>query len=55
MIGGALLSLLMGRIADTGWGNGQIAAAMIVPVISYGVIGWYAFKGSKSRVTVYEF
>jgi FHS family L-fucose permease-like MFS transporter len=46
MIGGALLSLLMGRIADTGWANGQIAAAMIVPVISYCVIGWYAFKGS---------
>jgi FHS family L-fucose permease-like MFS transporter len=46
MIGGALLSLLMGRIADTGWANGQIAAAMIIPGISYCVIGWYAFKGS---------
>ncbi|GHT38967.1 L-fucose:H+ symporter permease [Bacteroidia bacterium] len=49
MIGGALLSLLMGRIADTGWANGQIAAAMIVPVISYGVICWYAFRGAKDR------
>jgi fucose permease len=46
MIGGALLSLLMGRIADTGWGNGQIAAAMIVPMISYCMICWYAFIGS---------
>jgi FHS family L-fucose permease-like MFS transporter len=49
MIGGALLSLLMGRIADTGWGNGQIAAAMIVPVISYCVISWYAFRGAKEK------
>jgi FHS family L-fucose permease-like MFS transporter len=46
MIGGALLSLLMGRIADTGWANGQIAAAMIIPVISYCVISWYAFRGA---------
>jgi FHS family L-fucose permease-like MFS transporter len=54
MIGGALLSLLMGRIADTGWANGQIAAAMIVPVISYCVIGWYAFKGSVMKEPVSE-
>jgi FHS family L-fucose permease-like MFS transporter len=51
MIGGALLSLLMGRIADTNWANGQIAAAMIVPAVSYCVIGWYAFKGSVLKET----
>jgi FHS family L-fucose permease-like MFS transporter len=54
MIGGALLSLLMGRIADTGWANGQIAAAMIIPGISYCVIGWYAFKGSVVKKSVCE-
>jgi FHS family L-fucose permease-like MFS transporter len=52
MIGGALLSLLMGRIADTSWAKGQIAAAMIVPAISYCVIGWYAFKGSTPSVGI---
>jgi FHS family L-fucose permease-like MFS transporter len=49
MIGGALLSLLMGRMADTGWANGQIAAAMIIPAVSYCVIGWYAFSGAVTK------
>jgi FHS family L-fucose permease-like MFS transporter len=49
MIGGALLSLLMGRMADTGWANGQIAAAMLIPAVSYCVIGWYAFRGAVTK------
>jgi FHS family L-fucose permease-like MFS transporter len=52
MIGGALLSLLMGRIADTRWANGQIAGSMIVPAFAYCVIGWYAFKGSVQKEPV---
>jgi FHS family L-fucose permease-like MFS transporter len=54
MIGGALLSLLMGRIADTSWANGQIAVSMLVPVVSYCVISWYAFKGSVTKEPVSE-
>jgi FHS family L-fucose permease-like MFS transporter len=49
LIGGAILSFVMGRIADTGWANGQIAAALIVPIFSYCVICWYALNGSKPR------
>jgi FHS family L-fucose permease-like MFS transporter len=59
MIGGALLSLLMGWLADRDWAliispytgepTGQISAAMMVPLFSYCVIAWYAFAGSKLK------
>lgn len=54
LIGGAILSFVMGRIADTTWANGQIAAAMVVPMVSYCVICWYGFHGSRMRGPVYE-
>jgi FHS family L-fucose permease-like MFS transporter len=54
LIGGAILSFVMGRIADTPWAGGQIAAALVVPVVSYLVICWYALFGSRPRGPVYE-
>jgi FHS family L-fucose permease-like MFS transporter len=54
LIGGAVLSFLMGRIADTTWAGEAIAPAMIIPIVSYCVICWYAFIGSKPRGPVYE-
>ena len=54
LIGGAILSFVMGRITATGWAMGEIAAAMVVPMISYCVIGWYAFAGSRTRGPVYD-
>jgi FHS family L-fucose permease-like MFS transporter len=64
MIGGALLSLLMAWIAGRDWAviaspltgepAGQISAALIVPVVSYCVIVWYAFWGSRPRGPVYK-
>lgn len=54
LIGGAILSFIMGRIADTSWANGQIAVAMVIPLISYCVICWYGFYGSCPRGPVYE-
>ncbi len=64
LIGGAVLSAVIGMI-----GNSQfaivgfapdshpikaIAPGMIVPVISYCVITWYAFFGSRPRGPLYE-
>jgi FHS family L-fucose permease-like MFS transporter len=54
LIGGAILSFIMGRIADTNWAGEAIAPAMIIPIISYCVICWYAFVGSKPRGPVYH-
>ncbi|MDR3261034.1 MAG: L-fucose:H+ symporter permease [Tannerella sp.] len=60
LIGGAIASLVIGRIADSSWGiidgigKPQIAAGMCVIAISYMVIAWYAFFGSKPRGPVYE-
>jgi FHS family L-fucose permease-like MFS transporter len=64
MIGGALLSLLMGWLADRDWAliispytgepTGQISAAMMVPLFSYCVIAWYAFAGSKLKNVKYN-
>jgi FHS family L-fucose permease-like MFS transporter len=54
LIGGALLSLLMGRITGFGWADRAIAPAMIVPATAYVVIAWYAFIGSRPRGPVYE-
>jgi FHS family L-fucose permease-like MFS transporter len=50
LIGGALLTPLMGLIADRG---GAVAPGMVIPAISYIVIWWYGFYGSRPRVTVY--
>jgi FHS family L-fucose permease-like MFS transporter len=48
LIGGAVLTPLIGLIAEAGWAQ-AIAPGMIVPVISYAVIGWYGFRGSRMR------
>jgi FHS family L-fucose permease-like MFS transporter len=53
LIGGAVLTPLIGLIAEASWAH-AIAPGMIIPVISYGVISWYGFKGSKPRGPVYE-
>ena len=61
LIGGALLSMLMGQI----WGmdfariSGSdtlkaIAPAMVIPMIGYCIIAWYAFIGSRPRGPLYE-
>jgi FHS family L-fucose permease-like MFS transporter len=63
LIGGALLSTVMGQIrgldfaqlADMGVTyKGEVAPALIIPVISYCVIAWYAFVGSRPRGPLYE-
>jgi FHS family L-fucose permease-like MFS transporter len=51
LIGGALLSLLIGQISRFGWADNQIAPAMSVLVVSYLVIGWYALWGSQRQPT----
>ena len=48
LIGGALLTPLIGLIADAAWAK-AVAPGMIVPAVSYAVIGWYAFFGSRVR------
>jgi FHS family L-fucose permease-like MFS transporter len=50
LIGGALLTPIIGLIADASWAK-AVAPGMIIPIISYGVISWYGFKGSKPRGT----
>ncbi|MDR1496870.1 MAG: sugar MFS transporter [Puniceicoccales bacterium] len=63
LIGGALLSTVMGQIRGlefaqlAGMGvtyKGEVAPALIIPVISYCVIAWYAFIGSRPRGPLYE-
>jgi len=57
LIGGAIGSLAIGRLADTKWGmiegvnDPQIAAGMCVIALSYIVIGWYAFVGSRPPIS----
>jgi FHS family L-fucose permease-like MFS transporter len=48
LIGGALLTPLIGLIADAVWAK-AVAPGMIIPAISYAVISWYAFSGSRVR------
>ena len=50
LIGGALLTPVMGLIADHGE---AIAPGMVIPAISYIVICWYGFYGSRPRGPVY--
>ena len=54
LIGGAVLSFLMGRVADTSWAGGQISASFFIPMISYAVIFCYGLWGSKPRGKLYE-
>jgi hypothetical protein len=60
LIGGAIGSLVISRLAGTGWGliNGlgenQIASGMCYVLLAYVVIGWYAFFGSRPKGPVYE-
>ena len=44
LIGGAILTPLIGLIAEASWA-GAIAPGMIVPIVSYCVICWYGFFG----------
>lgn len=44
LIGGAILTPLIGLIAEASWA-GAIAPGMIVPIVSYCVICWYGFYG----------
>jgi FHS family L-fucose permease-like MFS transporter len=53
LIGGAVLTPVMGLIADSPWAN-AVAPAMIVPIVSYIVITWFAFTGSRPRGPLYE-
>jgi FHS family L-fucose permease-like MFS transporter len=58
LVGGAVLSPTIGLIADSAWvksviPEGAVAPGMIIPIISYCVIAWYAFYGSKPRGPVY--
>jgi FHS family L-fucose permease-like MFS transporter len=48
LIGGALLTPLIGLLADATWAK-AVAPGMIVPAVSYAVIGWYAFFGSRVK------
>ncbi|MDR1895894.1 MAG: L-fucose:H+ symporter permease [Prevotellaceae bacterium] len=53
LIGGALLTPLIGLIAEASWAK-AIAPGMIIPAVSYGVICWYAFRGSRLRGPVFS-
>ncbi|MDR1981445.1 MAG: L-fucose:H+ symporter permease [Tannerellaceae bacterium] len=53
LIGGAILTPLIGFIADAPWAK-AIAPGMLIPIVSYAVIGWYAFYGSRPRGPIYE-
>jgi FHS family L-fucose permease-like MFS transporter len=46
VIGGAIFTPIMGRIFEA---THSMATAMIVPLICYSFITYYAFVGSKSR------
>ncbi|PYV47023.1 MAG: L-fucose:H+ symporter permease, partial [Acidobacteria bacterium] len=46
IVGGALMPLLMGRIADL---RHSIAPAYLVPLIAYVVVAIYAFAGARPR------
>ncbi|MDR1121854.1 MAG: L-fucose:H+ symporter permease [Dysgonamonadaceae bacterium] len=51
VIGGAALTPVMGLIADK---TGAVAPSYIVPIISYSVITWFAFFGSRPRGPLYD-
>jgi FHS family L-fucose permease-like MFS transporter len=55
LIGGAIGSLIISKLAGTGWGavsglnEHQIASGMCYILLAYIVIAWYAFRGSRPR------
>ena len=51
LIGGALLTPVMGLIADR---SGAVAPGMAIPLVSYFVICWYGFYGSRPGGPVYQ-
>jgi FHS family L-fucose permease-like MFS transporter len=59
-IGGAISALVIGRLADTSWGTvaglpePQIAGGLCIVILSYIVITWYSFWGSKPRGPLYD-
>ena len=53
MIGGAVLTPLIGLIADASWA-GAVAPGMLIPAVSYAVICWYGFYGSRPRGPLYQ-
>jgi FHS family L-fucose permease-like MFS transporter len=53
LIGGALLTPLIGLIADAAWAK-AVAPGMVIPAVSYVVICWYAFFGSRVKAKVRE-
>jgi FHS family L-fucose permease-like MFS transporter len=51
IIGGAIWTPLMGFIADQ---SHSMALAMIVPLLSYVFVAYFAFFGSKPRGPLYD-
>ena len=51
LIGGAVMTPFMGLIADR---YHAIAPAMVIPLFSYFVIGYYSFFGSKPSGPLYD-
>jgi FHS family L-fucose permease-like MFS transporter len=48
LIGGALLTPLIGLIAELPFAQ-SIAPGLVIPMLSYAVISWYGFIGSRLR------
>ena len=53
----------MGQIRGLDWSQlpgmgvtyrGEIAPGLVIPILSYCVIAWYAFLGSRPRGPLYE-
>lgn len=53
LIGGAILTPVMGLIADSHWAH-AVAPAMIVPMFAYCVVAYFSFIGSKPGGPVCE-
>ncbi|KAA6327881.1 L-fucose-proton symporter, partial [termite gut metagenome] len=53
LIGGAILTPIMGFIADSSWAK-AVAPALLIPIVSYCVIAYFAFIGSRPRGPIYE-
>lgn len=53
LIGGAILTPVMGLIADSQWAH-AVAPAMIVPMFAYCVVAYFSFIGSKPGGPVCE-
>ncbi|MDR3094296.1 MAG: L-fucose:H+ symporter permease [Bacteroidales bacterium] len=53
LVGGAVLTPLIGLIADASWAK-AVAPGMVIPIVSYCVIAWYGFYGSRPRGPVFE-